>query len=319
MRLKGLEQLTLLTKPNACTLGRPLLDPLQEGLLAGPPAFQFYAADWLAGTQLLSAAARGAYMTMLATSWERGAIPNTPTALYRAMSLAPSDPPFEDLWCELQPKWTLTKDGWKNDRLERIRTSQDDFRKLAAKAGRASGRKRRKLAVERITNERSTDRPTEHERIANSPISDLRSPISDLRSPISDLRSPISDLRSPIPDLQSSAKIKSVRRAARSAPEPPAFSAFYARYPRRVDRADALRAWVKLDPDVVTVAAINAALDWQIHQPGWKEQKGKFIPYPASWLNGRRFEDEPFEVSSEESPNAAGFARVLGRLHGNRR
>lgn len=185
MRLKGLERLTLLTKPNACTLGRPLSHPLQEGLLAGPPAFQFYAADWLAGTLLLSASARGAYITMLVTAWEQGPIPDHPTALYRAMGLAPNDPPFEDIWRELQPKWTLTKQGWENDRLERIRASQDDFRKLAAKAGRASGRARRELAVERSFAIRSTDTPTEHERIANSPISDLRSPIftSDLQSP----------------------------------------------------------------------------------------------------------------------------------------
>lgn len=144
--------------------------------MPGPPAFQFYAADWLAGTQLLSAAARGAYMTMLAMSWEQGAIPDNPTALYRAMGLAPSDPPFEMIWAELAPKWTLTKRGWENTRLEAIRASQNEFRKAAAKAGRASGRARRELAAERSFAIRSTDRPTEDERIANSPISDLRSP-----------------------------------------------------------------------------------------------------------------------------------------------
>ena len=30
----------------------------------------------------------------------------------------------------------------------------------------------------------------------------------------------------------------------------------------------------------------------------WKEQNGRFIPYPTSWLNAKRWEDE-FETDTE--------------------
>jgi hypothetical protein len=39
-----------------------------------------------------------------------------------------------------------------------------------------------------------------------------------------------------------------------------------------------------------------AALAWQTQQPQWTKQEGEFIPHLATWLNQRRFEDEPFEV-----------------------
>ena len=31
----------------------------------------------------------------------------------------------------------------------------------------------------------------------------------------------------------------------------------------------------------------------------WKKDDGKFIPYPSTWLNGRRWEDE-FETENEK-------------------
>ena len=31
----------------------------------------------------------------------------------------------------------------------------------------------------------------------------------------------------------------------------------------------------------------------------WQKDDGKFIPYPATWLNGRRWEDE-FETQNEK-------------------
>jgi hypothetical protein len=33
-------------------------------------------------------------------------------------------------------------------------------------------------------------------------------------------------------------------------------------------------------------------VDAQRRTPGWLEADGQFIPHPASWLNGRRWEDE---------------------------
>lgn len=64
---------------------------------------------------------------------------------------------------------------------------------------------------------------------------------------------------------------------------------FWPNYPRRVAKADAEKAWMKLDPDEGLIATILKALGWQrdVHTD-WN-----YWPYPATWLNGRRWEDEP--------------------------
>ena len=71
-----------------------------------------------------------------------------------------------------------------------------------------------------------------------------------------------------------------------------AFEQFWNAYPKRRGKAQAEKAWKKLNPSpelqqhiLETVAVQRTADDWQ-------RDGGQFIPYPASWLNGRRWEDE---------------------------
>lgn len=71
------------------------------------------------------------------------------------------------------------------------------------------------------------------------------------------------------------------------------FAAFWQAYPRKVAKGDAVKAFAKIDPDDATFAAMLAALDWQRRSDGWTKDAGSFVPYPASWLNSRRWEDEP--------------------------
>lgn len=104
------------------------------------PSMQFYCADFMGGTALMSAAARGAYITMLCTAWESGAIPDTRNALYKAMGLGPDDPPFDGLWNELKPKWKLTDSGWVNDKLEGVRADRDAFVASRSANGKLGGR-----------------------------------------------------------------------------------------------------------------------------------------------------------------------------------
>lgn len=73
----------------------------------------------------------------------------------------------------------------------------------------------------------------------------------------------------------------------------PQFARFWNAYPKRVAKKDARAAWVQLKPDVGMVDKMVSALAWQVHQPDWLKHNGQYIPYPASYLRGRRFEDEP--------------------------
>lgn len=70
------------------------------------------------------------------------------------------------------------------------------------------------------------------------------------------------------------------------------FEEFYAAYPRRVGRAKAEKAWTALHPDEALRASILLAVRRQSASEQWTKDGGKFIPHPASWLNGKRWEDE---------------------------
>lgn len=78
------------------------------------------------------------------------------------------------------------------------------------------------------------------------------------------------------------------------------FDAFYAAYPRHEGKAAALKAWNKLAPDVVLQEQMGKALEVQKQSQQWRKDCGQYIPMPATWLNGKRWEDE---VQTQTQPN----------------
>lgn len=70
------------------------------------------------------------------------------------------------------------------------------------------------------------------------------------------------------------------------------FDRFWAAYPRKVDKQRARKAWDKLCPDARLVETILSAVEAQSHTDQWNRDNGQYIPYPSSWLSGRRWDDE---------------------------
>lgn len=67
------------------------------------------------------------------------------------------------------------------------------------------------------------------------------------------------------------------------------FDAFWKEYPRKRAKDDAVKAWKKHKPDIQAV--LNKIREFkQSHE--WTREGGRFIPYPASWLNSMGWEDE---------------------------
>lgn len=92
------------------------------------------------------------------------------------------------------------------------------------------------------------------------------------------------------------------------------FARFWRAYPHRVGKGDAMKAWKALKPTAELVDVMLSALVWQVNQPSWVKDGGKFVPYPATWLRARRWEDEPFHAVDDSD---AAFERVVsgnGRL-----
>ena len=71
-----------------------------------------------------------------------------------------------------------------------------------------------------------------------------------------------------------------------------AFDHFWSAYPRRRHKGAAMKAWKALKPDVGLVAVILQALQDAVASDDWRREGGRFIPYPATWLNARGWEDE---------------------------
>lgn len=70
------------------------------------------------------------------------------------------------------------------------------------------------------------------------------------------------------------------------------FVDFYNKYPKKKDRRSALKAWEKLRPDENLIKIIMIALENAKITEDWQKENGKYIPLPATWLNGARWEDE---------------------------
>lgn len=83
------------------------------------------------------------------------------------------------------------------------------------------------------------------------------------------------------------------------------FAQFWAMYPRKEGKQTALKSFQKIDPDQTLLDTMLTAIERQKESAQWKENGGQFIPYPATWLNGRRWEDEVKIVSSTGKKVAA--------------
>jgi hypothetical protein len=60
------------------------------------------------------------------------------------------------------------------------------------------------------------------------------------------------------------------------------FETFYAAYPKKRNRAEAVKAFAKVD---VPVEKLLAAIKSESSSADWQKEGGRYIPYPASWLN----------------------------------
>ncbi len=82
-----------------------------------------------------------------------------------------------------------------------------------------------------------------------------------------------------------------------------AFALFWSAYPKKKARDSAARAFSKITTEL---PVLLAALDRFKADADWIKERGKFIPYAATWLNGRRWEDgADEEIKQPPRPIAA--------------
>lgn len=241
------------------------------------PWFPFYVDDWLASESVraMSLAARGLYIECLRHAWTEGSIPADVTLLARVLGVSRRE--VATLWPQVAPKWQPAGEGrLTNARLEAERAKADAVSKRRAEAG-----KRGAQAKHGASNV-----------VANA------DELPEQRSPQSH------------PQSQSQEPNPLVRPAPPSDPMA-GFDRFKARYPRREKWPDAEAAWrSRKVQGAKHVDAILADLETR-----WLDQwrtAPQFVPLPASYLRGRRWEDERAPPNGRAAEaDAAEEARLL--------
>jgi hypothetical protein len=86
------------------------------------------------------------------------------------------------------------------------------------------------------------------------------------------------------------------------------FDEFWSAYPRKTAKPAAMKAFCKLAPSAELLDDLLQAIARQKHWPAWCKDEGQFIPHPATWINGRRWEDqaqappaEPYETPKQKA------------------
>lgn len=221
------------------------------------PAFQFYADDFLAGTLDLSQEEVGAYIRLLCHQWNRGSIPVETEKQQRLAGGSVS--------VDVLAKFRLVDGcGLVNDRLEKERAKQAKFRQKQREKGLLSAEARK-----------NQPRFNRGSTAAGTPVQPSGQPDTQPEG-----NSPVSSLQSP----------SNTPKAPKGA-EPVGFDEFWKTYPKKVAKPAAIKAWAKLNPNDETFRKILESVKARSTSADWIKNGGQFIPYPAAYLNGRRWED----------------------------
>ena len=70
------------------------------------------------------------------------------------------------------------------------------------------------------------------------------------------------------------------------------FETFYKEYPKKVSKQKTLQWFMKHKPDEELFNKMMSSLKKQKQTQNWLKDNGQYIPYPTTWLNGERWEDE---------------------------
>jgi uncharacterized protein YdaU (DUF1376 family) len=247
------------------------------------PAFQFYPADFLVGTAEMTPDEVGAYIRLLCYQWARDGLPSDQG---KCAGLAGCS---REIIAAIWHKFVVGTDGRaRNQKLESVRAAQEAFRASRAENGKKGGR---------------PPKPTDNLVVSGSfPVA---KPTDNLGESSSSSSSTLSSASTPTPSSHTPVAPKGAARKKKAIdPEKEAsFTKFWTEWPQKLNRQSAREAWEKVDTDI---AVILASLATQKRSPKWAEDGGRYIPHASTWLNKRRWEDDPqlFSNGHRMSPSA---------------
>ena len=85
------------------------------------------------------------------------------------------------------------------------------------------------------------------------------------------------------------------------------FDQFWFAYPKHQAKPQALKAFIRLNPDDELMEQILKAIEIQKQSDQWTKDGGQFIPLPATWLNNKRWEDDVLPSVRKNTVHAQDF------------
>lgn len=80
------------------------------------------------------------------------------------------------------------------------------------------------------------------------------------------------------------------------------FEIFWKEYPKKVAKQYALKAWMRIQPSKELLERMLKALAEQKQSEQWRKENGRYIPNPATWLNGGYWENETAPPVRQPAP-----------------
>ena len=96
-----------------------------------------------------------------------------------------------------------------------------------------------------------------------------------------------------------------IRASAKQESQLEHFETFWVSYPRKKNKGDAEKAWRVVRPDAALLSRILGAVEVAKRGDDWRKESGKYIPYPASWLRAKGWEDGQTLPLLEPQPDPA--------------
>lgn len=98
-----------------------------------------------------------------------------------------------------------------------------------------------------------------------------------------------------------------VKKESKQTTTPDGFDDFWSAYPKKDAKQAARVAFKKLKPSQELLKTMLTELERHKRQEKWTKDRGQYVPNPATWLNGKRWEDE---IEDDSGPGNV-FAGVL--------
>lgn len=120
----------------------------------------------------------------------------------------------------------------------------------------------------------------------------------------SDLHMPIEDEDEDVNEDININKDKRGMQGGEKKEENKSFNIFWEAYPRKKSKGQAEKSWSRIKPDKNLIDIILNKIRIAKDSEDWTKENGQYIPYPATWLNAKGWEDEYIKHDNRISDKA---------------